>query len=240
MPGLTGFDFPIPAQPTETACGPTCLHAVYRHFGDNIPLEQVMEQTREVPEGGTLDAFLAAHALRRGYRATIYVHNLKVFDPTWFTLPPEAIIDKLRLQMEVKRGWKLDVASEGYIEFLELGGRLKMEDLTGRLLRRYLTRGVPILTGLSSTWLYRAPRELPDPSCTDDDVRGEPVGHFVVLHGYYPEAREVLIADPYGPNPFSRTRNYRVGMERLIASVLLGVVSFDCNLLVIEPGRRAA
>lgn len=234
---MAEFLFEIPAQPTDTSCGPTCLHAVYRHYGEAIDLPTVIEQTREVPEGGTLDAYLALHALQRGYRATIYTHNLKVFDPSWFALPRTELIDKLRLQMRHKRGWKLDVASHGYIEFLQHGGQLRMEDLTASLLRRYLKRGVPILTGLSSTWLYRMRRELRDASCTEDDLRGEPTGHFVVLHGYDRQTREVLVADPYAPNPVSDSRNYRVRMERLIAAVLVGVVSFDCNLLVIEPGR---
>lgn len=238
---MAQFAFDIPAQPTDTTCGPTSLHAVYSHYGDDIPLEDVIAQTKEVPEGGTLDAFLAVHALRRGYRATIYTHNLTVFDPTWFNLGMGGIRDKLLAQNRVKDVWKLDVATRGYVDFIDAGGVLKMEDLTGKLLRRYLKRGTPILTGLSSTWLYRCPREIPDHSCEDDDLRGEPTGHFVVLHGYDRETREVFVADPHPTNPYSEQRQYRVGMDHLIASVLVGVVTFDCNLLIIEPattGRR--
>lgn len=237
----TRISLAIPAQPTETTCGPTCLHAVYRYYGDDISLDQVIAETRVLREGGTLDAFLADHALRRGYRATIYMHNLSLFDPTWFELSKAAIVDKLRRQRAIKalRHPKIAIATKGYIDFLEMGGELKLADLTGRLLRQYLSRGVPILTGLSSTWLYRTPRELDD--TTEDDLNGEPAGHFVVLSGYDREAREVWVADPYEGNPFNEARHYPVKIERLIASVLLGVVSFDCNLLVIEPpARRAA
>ena len=210
---------------------------MYRHWGDAISLSEVIGQTRELREGGTLDAFLAQHALRRGYRATIFMHNLSLFDPTWFSLSREQIIDKLRQQLEYKQDThpKIGIATKSYIEFLQLGGELRMADLTGALLRRYLSRGVPLLTGLSSTWLYRTARELEDTS--DDDVRGEPCGHFVVLYDYDPETRQVWIADPYQANPFSGARLYPVKIEHLIASVLVGVVSFDCNLLVIEPPR---
>ena len=52
------------------------------------------------------------------------------------------------------------------------------------------------------------------------------------------------MADPWAGNPFDgEARVYPVKIERLISAVLLGVVSFDCNLLVIEPparGRAAA
>ena len=232
---MAQFPFSIPAQPTDTTCGPTCLHAVYAHFGDSIDLKQVIAETREVPEGGTLDAFLAVHALRRGYKATIYTHNLKVFDPTWFALPMSGIREKLLEQLALKDAWKLDVATHGYVDFIDAGGKLRMEDLTGKLLRRFLKRNVPILTGLSSTWLYRCAREMQDHSCEDDDLRGEPTGHFVVVHGYHRDSRTVDIADPHRQNPMGDGSAYRVSIEHLIASVLVGVTSFDCNLLVIEP-----
>lgn len=239
LPMMTRLAFEVPAQPTDTTCGPTCLHAVYRYHGDAIALETVIEQTRELRDGGTLDAFLALHALARGYRARIYLHNLAVFDPSWAGLPRAGLIAKLEAQLPIKRDThpKLAVATQGYIEVLRAGGELRMADLTGSLLRKYLTRGVPILTGLSSTWLYRTPRERPDNEF--DDLRGEPGGHFVVLSGYDRGKREVWVADPWAGNPFDgEARVYPVKIERLIAAVLLGVVSYDCNLLVIEPPRN--
>ena len=81
-------------------------------------------------------------------------------------------------------------------------------------------------------------RELPDTS-QDDDVAGYPVGHFVVLTGYLPDRREVLVADPYLRNPFARNGLYAVRLQRLINAVLLGIVTYDANLLVIEPGPSA-
>ena len=166
----------------------------------------------------------------------MYMRSQTVFDATWFGLPRVELVGKLREQLVHKadRYPKLAIATKGYIDFLEAGGRVKLADLTGKLLRRYLTRGIPVLTGLSSTWLYRTSRELDD--TTHDDLRGEPSGHFVVLYGYDRETREVWVADPYAGNPFDgEARLYPVKIERLIASVLLGVVSYDCSLLVIEP-----
>jgi hypothetical protein len=229
----TRFAFDIVPQPTEDTCGPTCLHAVYRYYGDAIPLGQLIDEIPKLHDHSTLDAFLALHALRRGYRATLYTFNLSLFDPTWFSLSRSKFRKKLREQLEVKSGPKLEDATRAYIEFLDLGGRLRLKDPTPSLLRGYLKRGRPILTGLSSTWLYRAARELEDTRA--DDVRGEPAGHFVVLHGYDRATREVSVADPYAHNPHAEGLQYRVKMERLIAAMLLGVVSYDCNWLVIEP-----
>lgn len=222
-------------QPDDTTCGPTCLHAVYRYYGDDVPLSQVIAETGTLDAGGgTLAVLLGCHALQRGYDARIYTFNLTVFDPTWFTEPGVDIADRLRRQRDAKPDPKLAVASDGYIEFLRRGGELRQEDLTEALIRRYLDKRAPILTGLSATYLYRAPREVP-PDDAADDIAGHPAGHFVVLAGYDPPKRSVLVADPDGDNPLGADQLYEVPIERVVCSILLGVLTYDGNLLVIRP-----
>lgn len=228
--------FELLPQPNDTTCGPTCLHGVYRYFRDELSLDEVIDGVRVLPTGGTLAVSLGCHALRRGYRAALYTCNLQVFDPTWFT-KSVSIAEKLRAQREVKRDERLATATSAYLEFIELGGRLRYEDLNSALFRRYLRREVPILTGLSATYLYGCARER-EPEGGYDDVAGVPVGHFVVLSGYDSATREVLVADPLANNPGFGTQNYRVKMDRLIAAILLGIVTYDANLLVIEPASR--
>ncbi|MDA8165798.1 MAG: C39 family peptidase [Desulfobacteraceae bacterium] len=221
-------------QPCETTCGPTCLHAVYRFYGDDIPLPQVVAEVESLEGGGTLDVLLACHALRRGYRATIYTYNLEVFDPTWFRGPATDLAAKLQAQGKAKKNKKLLVATRAYLEYLVLGGQLRFKDLTTALLRTYLKQGKPILCGLSATYLYRCAREL-GPTLDYDDVRGEPTGHFVVLSGYDMVQRTVLVTDPLLHNPMEKGHYYEVGIDRLICSILLGVLTYDANLLILEP-----
>src|SRR5690606_25523649 len=227
-------------QPDDCTCGPTCLQGVYAYLGDAISLEQVIAETRRLEDGGTLAVLLGCHALSRGYRASIHTYNLQVFDPTWFVAGVD-LIAKLKAQAAVKAAPKLQAATEAYIEFLEQGGRLRFEDLTPAVIRRYLNRGVPILTGLSATYLYRSKRELTvDGRLEFDDVKGVPMGHFVVLCGYHRAERCVLVAAPWGPHPSPGSRQYWVGIDRLINSILLGIITYDANLLVIEPSRGKA
>jgi hypothetical protein len=40
-------------QPDETTCGPTCLHAIYRFFGDDAALSVVIERMWRLEHGGT-------------------------------------------------------------------------------------------------------------------------------------------------------------------------------------------
>lgn len=229
-----GLGFIVDEQLDDETCGAACLHGIYRHFGDRVPLEEVTRELRIADYSGTFDVFLANHALKRGYKVTLYTYNLQVFDPTWFTLSRDEIRRRLAAQAEVKAHWKrLQLATGGYDEFLRLGGRLKFRDLEPALLRKYLKRGIPVITGLSATYLYRSMRDIPETN-VDDDVRGEPVGHFVVLTGYAKETREILIADPLRDNPLVPSRYYAVNVHRLIGAILLGTMTYDANLLVIE------
>jgi len=218
-------------QPNDTTCGPTCLHAVYRYFGDPIELETVIEEVPPLPGGGTLGVWLACHALKRGYRARIYPYNLQLFDPTWFRGEVD-VAERLRRQVKFKRGSKFSVATQAYLDFMALGGEFSYAELNPALLRRYLNKQIPILTGLSATYLYQCARELDDQY---DDVRGSPTGHFVVMSGYDRKHREVMVADPLHDNPGFKSSYYRIGMERLIGAILLGIVTYDANLLIVEP-----
>lgn len=221
----------VAPQPDGTTCGPTCLHSVYRYFGDRIDLSEVIAGVTPLPGGGTLAVWLANHALKRGYKATIYTYNLQLFDPTWFA-PGVDLRERLQAQAKAKTDKKLRLATQPYLEFLGMGGRLRLGEQTSTLVRRYLKRGIPILTGLSATYLYRCAREAEDEY---DDVVGEPLGHFVVLSGYDKDKREVMVADPLHDNPGFGQQNYSVTLERLITSIMLGIVTYDANLLVLEP-----
>ena len=225
-------------QPNETTCGPSCLHAIYSYFGEDLSLDKVVSEVTSLKEGGTLEVFLGCHALRRGYSALIYTYNLTVFDPTWFVPGGPDIRERLKAQMKAKKSPKLHTATKAYLEFLDLGGEVRFEDLTTSLIRKYLNKSVPLLAGLSATYLYQSPREF-GMDGNWDDVRGESAGHFVVLCGYNREQRTVLIADPLFPNPVSQKHTYIVNIDRALCAILLGVLTYDASLLIIRPDRKA-
>ena len=129
------------------------------------------------------------------------------------------------------------VATDAYLDFLALGGRIRFEELRPDLMRRHLTEGHPVLTGLSATYLYGCAREVDrDGRLEYDSVAGEPIGHFVVVHGYDASTDSVLVADPLHENAFG-SHNYRVGLVRLLGAIMLGVLTYDGNLLVVTPGK---
>lgn len=230
----TRLTLEILPQPDDVTCGPTCLQAVYRYHYAELPLAKVIEEVPQLPRGGTLAVHLGAHALAQGFDATIYTYNLELFDPTWWAPGPSRLSEKLLAQREVKKDPKLRAATDAYLAYLERGGIIRFQDLTAALIRKYLVRQIPIITGLSATYLYRTAREY-GPDDEYDDVRGEPSGHFVVLCGYNPKARTVLVADPMFENPVAHDHYYEVSIDRLVGSILLGILTHDANLLIIRP-----
>lgn len=227
----------ILSQPNDTTCGPTSLHAVYNYYHDPISLEQVIREIIYLETGGTLEVLLGCHALRRGYQATIYTYNLNIFDPIWFTIKKTDMVAKLEQQLAAKGGEKLRIATEAYIEFIRLGGKIAFKDLTSSLLNGFFKRGKPVLTGLSATYLYQSSREYTGASnkAIYDDIGGYPCGHFVILCGYDEEHKLIVVADPYAANPVSKNNYYSVKASRLINSIMLGIATHDANLLIIEP-----
>jgi hypothetical protein len=243
VPGLKRdllLDFDMQAQPDDVTCGPTCLQALYHYYGDIVPLKEVIQDVKQLKLGGTLAVMLGNHALKRGYRAHIYTYNLNLFDPTWFKHSSKKMIQNLRGQMEFKhKRRKLRVASQAYIKFLQSGGEVFNSELDENLIKKYLKQSRPILTGLSATWLYGSAREIPQFDIYDS-IKGEPAGHFVVITGFDEEKNTVQITDPNEPNPIGQGKVYSVSFPRLINSIMLGIVTYDANLLIIEPKEKKA
>ncbi len=244
----------ISPQPTETTCGPTCLSATYAFWERPVPLPQLTSVVDQLDGGGTLAVQLACDALRRGFQATIVTYNLQLFDPTWFDhagrlRDVELLQEKLQAQLEAKssRGstdvHRLRTATECYIQYLELGGVLCMKPLDASLITHTISAGIPILCGLSATYLYMESREYTrvegdGETHHADDVAGEPQGHFVVLHGYRDHGQTIQIADPLHPNPIAPTGFYEAPLTRVASAILLGIVTYDANMLMIYPPQK--
>ncbi|HWB80680.1 MAG TPA: hypothetical protein VG755_37210 [Nannocystaceae bacterium] len=237
-PPRSGLALEMLPQPDDITCGPTALHAVYRYYGDPVGIGDVIREVPMLEDGGTLAVMLGCHALARGFKSTLFTYNLQMFDPTWFA-PDVDLSEKLMRQRDAKSVPKLHAATDAYLEYLRRGGEIRFEQLSGGLLRRFLARGRPILTGLSATYLYGKAREI-GATNEPDDVRGEPVGHFVVLAGYDKHDGTVSVADPYPMNPLSESHYYRVGIDRVLGAILLGVLTYDANMLLVRPPRPLA
>ena len=229
--------FKILPQPDDTTCGPTSLHAVYSFFRYNVNLEEVIGSVNYLEEGGTLAVFLGLDAISKGFEAKIYTYNLKMFDPSWKDLSKDELLQKLDAQLAYKKGKKFAMATQAYKQFLQQGGQILFENLDEELIKGYLQNNIPILAGLSATYLYQSKREFTNSKNQSifDDLKGEPMGHFVVLTRL--EEDHVWVADPYKENPISQNNYYKIEIKRLINAVHLGILTYDANILIVAPKK---
>jgi len=227
----------IHPQHDGVSCGPTCLHALYRYFGDTIQLHQTMAEVPYLETGGTLAVLLGCHALKQGYHATLHSFNLQVNDPSWFNHNSGHLIDKLRIQLLRATDTKTLNTTQAYIHFLEMGGVIHFSDVTFDVIRGYIDKGIPLLSGVSGTWLYQNMRDYTsdDNKVVYDEWIGAPTGHFVVIRGYEAANETLHLADPYTPHPLSDGHYYQTSFSHWLHAHLLGIISYDAELLAITP-----
>ena len=223
--------FAVPPQPDDESCGITCLQAVYGHYGLEIPAESLKHNVVHWHTGGTVGVNLGRHALTQGFSAEIYSYNLKVFDPTWRDLPVKELTAKLKSRQKRIRSSRQKKEIGFYIDFLKNGGVVRFDDLDEVLVKRLFAASRPVICGLSATYLYQTMRELPNNE--ENDVIGHPVGHFVVVSGYKADTHEVEIHDPLRRHELSATGTYLLPFQKFSNAVMLGILTYDANLLVI-------
>jgi hypothetical protein len=232
------YPLDITPQPDELSCGAASLHSLYRYHGLELPFERIRAEIPRLPGGGTLAVFLGCHALRLGFKATIYTCDLQTFDPTWFATPDIDLSAKLEEQLDTKKDAFLRIPTAAYHEYLTLGGEIRMEDMNLELLVDLLQQFGPVIAGLSATWLYRCARERQE-DMVEDDIAGHPTGHFLIIRGVDAESRHARVADPYLHHPYPGSHDYEVSVHRLISAILLSILTFDAKLLVLQPADAA-
>ena len=107
---------------------------MYRYFNDPIPLHQVIAEAKQLEGGGTLAVYLGSHALARGYKATLYTYNLRIFDPTWFLPGNQQVADKLKDSANTREALPGSRSvTEAYLELLNMSGPNRVGVLTASL-----------------------------------------------------------------------------------------------------------
>jgi peptidase C39-like protein len=230
------LDLHVSKQPDDESCGITCLQAIYDYYSHPTSLDKLKHEIEHWQTGGTVAVNLARHALTHGFEAEIHSYNIKIFDPSWNDLGPKDLALKLKKRQRKIRSKKQKQVIGFYLDFLRKGGVLKFDDLDEALFTRLFKAHHPIICGLSATYLYQQMRETPDNQ--EDDIIGQPVGHFVVVSGWDPQSRTVTIQDPLRKNPLSDSGTYTLPFTKFSNAVMLGILTYDENLLVIRTKAK--
>ncbi|MEZ4319977.1 MAG: C39 family peptidase [Myxococcota bacterium] len=223
-------------QPDDVTCGPSSLRAVLSFLGDDAELDAIIDATPRNPDGGTLAPNLGCAALERGMHVRIRPLAVKVFDPTWWSLPQAEVRQRLGARTNGLPPGSLRIVHEAWCTYMDAGGEVVLGELRTHHLTQALDRGTPLICGLSITWLYQNARERPHDNSADD-IHGMPVGHFVVVSGYSGDGDLFYVSDPWPHPPFEgdSTETYPVGRRRLHQAILLGDATHDA--VVIEVSK---
>lgn len=235
------------AQPDDVSCGPTCLAQVLAWYGELRSIEELGALIRRNPDGGTQAVHIGALALELGYNVRLYPFGVRVFDPTWWELEDEDLVERLTARadaLERIAAPRDEIAAvRAWRDLLQAGGRVAFHEPSPRLMARVLAKGRPLIVGLNATWLYREIRHRPDDN-VPDSLAGWPVGHFVVVCGYTGHGRHLHVRDPSEDAPEhlhpagAHRGSYPVPGDRLVHAVLLGDLTRDAVLLEVWPKRR--
>ena len=79
------------------------------------------------------------------------------------------------------------------------------------------------------------PDQITPAAGVDDDIAGDPTGHFVVISGYDHWGRRLTILDPSEHVPESHNGRVQVESTRLINAIMLGDATYDAVLLELWP-----
>lgn len=238
MPRSMRLPVPRLVQPDDVSCGPTALAAVLQFHGAELDLPAIRAATPINPDGGTLAPHLGRAALSLGFRVRAHPLALRVFDPSWRSLDPPALLDRLERRLAILPPGRDRRVHEAWRSFLIAGGEVALGELRSDELVGAIDRGHPLICGLCVTWLYQIPRERPEDN-DSDDVAGQPVGHFVVVCGYEDGGERFLVADPWPQPPFNRDDGlYVVSQRRLTQAILLGDATHDAVIVeILAEGR---
>jgi len=223
-------------------CGPFSLTQVFWYFNKNISPKKIVREIKRLASGGTCDSFLGLYAIKEGFKSEIIPYNINIFDPTWKDISSLDLIDKLEKRMKFEINKNLRERISGYINFLKRGGKIIFKPLSILTVLSYLKKGIPLISSLSLTALYEESRMVIYKRKNiikwyHDDVKGESVGHFVVISGYDHKKKLFKIKDSWHEIPynFSKTGDYVVNIEHFFYSMMMGCLTGGGSFTIVYP-----
>jgi uncharacterized protein YvpB len=222
----------IKQPPNE--CEPTCLKQVLDYFGISVSLDELI---KKISTGKyrwhNWDFNTGTAAMNYGLSVTIYTTSTGIFDPTWFTLKRNKLIEKMKREAYYFKISKYS-GLPSYIEdslaalkYLEVGGNIVFKSITTELMKQALSQKHPLIAPLNYTLLRNTPRERyvkKSKEWIPDDVKGNSYGHVVVIDGF--DESTFSVVDPW---PKSKGR-YPVDKVVVVDSILRN----DSNLIELS------
>jgi hypothetical protein len=232
-----------PVQQATAECLQTATYQVLSWFQDNN--KTLSDLTAEVQVSvdangnklGTSIGHMATYVRLLGYKVTLHIFDVELFDRSWSSLSGDVLVDALKKRAEaLPENHTIanvrDTVIPGYIAFLEYGGLTIFPVLSSHYLYSLLQKG-PYVAIVNSTYLNGSPRKKYNPATdkyVDDAIHGQSLNHAVTIAGY--QDSQFNIIDPEPPTGHEATR--WIPAEHLIASIATAQTESDNMLITIE------
>jgi|GEM_PF-1924825 len=239
---MTSIEYDIKAIQQKTSeCMQTSATQLLSFFDPTVKLEDVIKAVPLYIENGekigTSPGHLAAYFAQQGYKTTVYVFDVELFDRSWNDLSAPDVINKLKKRAEYipTNSWLTaykNILIDGWELFVKSGGGFIFPILSVGLLQKLLTKA-PYLLMVNSTYLNHQAKSSYDKSSDKmipDSLKGHSTTHAVICAGYRDD--KFLIVDP---DPPKGTNHHRwIEQDHLIASIMSAQTESDNLLIAIE------
>jgi hypothetical protein len=174
----------------KKTCGPSSLQQVLNYYGDPTSLSEILANVKMFPSG-TPPSYLALGAKKLGYKTKLISFDVDYVDPSWKNASKKEIAEKLRKRLPTLKDKSAKMRTRGLLTALKGGVDLEIQIPSEKILIGYLKGGIPPIITLSYNVLHNYKRKFND---KQDDVKGHPSGHYVVVSGY--DDKNLIITDP--------------------------------------------
>lgn len=212
----------------------TTAAQVMSFFDPSVTVEQVITEVPVYVENGekigTSPGHLAAYFASQGYRTTVYMFDIELFDRSWKDLSAREVVANLHKRQPhiPANSWLAayhHILVDGWELFAKSGGTFEFPVLSVQLLRNLLDTA-PYLVSVSSTYLNQEAKQHYN-KATDkfdpDPIQGRSLTHAVTCAGY--KDGQFLIVDPDPPKGVEPHR--WIAQDHLIASIMAAQTESD-------------
>lgn len=188
---------------------------------------------------GGLNQYVGSWALQNGFSVELHTSEFELLDLSWRELRREELIVRIKRVKDSSRvvpalgdeGTRLRL--DAFLEFLELGGDLRVHPYLSSALIDSLLARAPLLASVAYSTLYGIGRTRSTGlrESVPDDVQGTVCTHAVVVVGTTAND-EYLISDPY-----RSVEPLAIAKEQFVAALAAAQYCCESALLVLEPER---
>ncbi len=218
-------------------CAQASAAQIISYYGLNKSLEEIKQ---EVPvyidsdgrKYGTSLGHIATYFQKLGFKTKLHSSDIIIFDRSWQEINSEELAKKLSERTPfIKHGIydeaTIKVIVDGYSQYLASGGQISLPLVDTAYILKYLQQG-PLYMVVSYNSLNNCPKYDFSGDPIQDDIKGIPTTHAIVISGYQDGQFEIVDPD------FEFGGYRKISESQLLAAFYLAQTDMDSLFISFE------